>query len=157
LRGSNTPGGPELVVEDLVHVGVVLAEVASRIAQVVEEIRTDPVASNTPCVPFGVAFKDGFGAPADLIDIVDFPRAVMEEVDRRSLDNQVVVVGGAAHEEGEAFDFVADLEPNALLEELSGGFRISRSDRHVPLRYEPERGVVLDCLGNVGDSDGDVG
>jgi hypothetical protein len=49
-----------------------------------------------------VTVEHGGGASADLVDIVDLPRRVMAEVDGGLLREDVVVVGGAAHEGGEA-------------------------------------------------------
>jgi len=44
-------------------------------------------------VAFGVAFKHAGGATTHLVDIVDFPRGVVQEVQWRLLHQDVVMVG----------------------------------------------------------------
>ena len=83
-----------------------------------------------PHVALRMALQHVHGPPAHLVDVVDLPRGVVEEVDRRLLGQEVVVVGRAAHEGGHA-DVVADLEPQTLGEEPLGGVLVDRPDHDV--------------------------
>ena len=55
----------------------------------------------------------------------------MQERQRRLLVEHVVVVGGAAHERGEPRHGVADLEAEALGEQLLRGLLVGRAEHHV--------------------------
>ena len=89
------------------------------------------VAAQTPHVPLGVLLEHRHGAASDLVDVLDLPGGVVQEVHRRLLDQDVVVVSGAAHERGDRGDDVADLEPDALGEETLGGCLVGGPDHHV--------------------------
>ena len=147
LRALPHPGGPELVVEDAVDVGVVLREIAGGVLEVPEEVRADVVAAEAPDVALGIGLEHGGGAAADLVDVVDLPRGVVQEVDRGLLDEHVVVVGGAAHERREAGDGVADLEAQALGEEPLAGLLVDRADHHVPELPGADRVLAQDAVG----------
>jgi hypothetical protein len=78
-------------------------------------------------MPAGVGGQHGAGAAADLFDVVDLPRGVVQERDGSLLDEHVVVVGRAAHERGKTGDRVADLEAEPLLEERLRELLIGRA------------------------------
>lgn len=48
--------------------------------------------------------------PADVVDVVDLPGGVVQEVHGRLLHQDVVVVGGAPHERRDGGHLVTDLE-----------------------------------------------
>lgn len=79
----------------------------------------------------GVGLEQVLGATADLVDVIDLPGGVVQEGDRSALHEQVVVVGRAAEEGGDAGDLVADLEPDAVGEELPGGVGVGRAEDDV--------------------------
>src|SRR6266571_3534691 len=108
---------PQLVVQDDVQVGVVLREVAYRVLQVPEEVGPDVVAAQPPDVPLRMAFQHRRGAPPDLVDVVDLPRGVVQEIHRCLLHQQVVMIRRAPHERGQPRHPVAHLEPQTLGEE----------------------------------------
>src|SRR5439155_10522197 len=53
-------------------------------------------------------------------DVVDLPGGVMQEPDRCLEDEDVVAIGGAAHERADVLDRVAELEAEAVEEERPG-------------------------------------
>ena len=119
--------------------------------QVPEEVRADVVATQAPDVPRrGRLLEHGGGAAADLVDVVDLPRRVVQVADRRRLHEHVVVLGGAPHEGGQERHLVADLEPQALDEERRAGLLVGGTDHHVPelagmhpgLTQDPRRPLV---------------
>src|SRR3954463_1032510 len=57
--------GPQLILDDAVQVGVVLAEVAGRVLEVPEEVRPGVVPAQPPDVPFGMVLEHRRGAAAD--------------------------------------------------------------------------------------------
>jgi hypothetical protein len=79
-----------------------------------------------------VAFRHRRGAPPDLVDVIDLPRGVVQEVHRCLLHEQIVMIRRAPHERGQAGHPVADLEPQALGEEPLRGLLVKRADDHVP-------------------------
>src|ERR1700739_4456874 len=70
---------PELVVDDAVHVGVVLAEVARGVFEIPEEVGPDVVPVQPPYVPGRVLVQQRGGAAADLVDVVDLPGGVVQK------------------------------------------------------------------------------
>ena len=64
---------PQLVIDDAVHVRVVLGEVARRILEIPEEVRPREVAAETPDVPLRAPLEHGVRAAADIVDVVDLP------------------------------------------------------------------------------------
>jgi len=74
---------PQLVVDDAVHVAVVLGEVARRVLQVPEEVRARVVPSQTPHVAFRPALEHGLSAAADVVHVVDLPGRMVQEAHRR--------------------------------------------------------------------------
>ena len=69
------------------------------------------------------------GTPPDVVHVVpDLPGRVVEEGHGRLQDQNVVVIGRAAHESASALDMVADLEAEALGEEGSGRLEIGRAE-----------------------------
>jgi hypothetical protein len=125
---ATTPGSPQLIVEDAVEVGVVLGEVAGRVAQVSEEVRTDVVPAQPTDVALRVTVEHGGGAPADLVDL---PRRVMEEVDGGLLHQHVVVGPWSSAERGKARSLAADLEAEALDEEPLRRFLVDGAEHDV--------------------------
>src|ERR1022692_1708155 len=105
---------PQLIVDDAVQIGVVLGEVAGRVLEVPEEVRARVVAAESPDVPFGPSFEHRERAAAYVVDVVDLPGRVVQEIHRRGQDQDVVVIGRAAHERADILDAVADLEPEAI-------------------------------------------
>src|SRR5689334_9811039 len=75
--------GPELVVDDAVHVAVVLGEVARRVLEVPEEVRARVVPAETPDVPFWSALEHRLCPAAHVVDVVDLPGRVVQEAHRR--------------------------------------------------------------------------
>jgi hypothetical protein len=73
---------------------------ARRVLEIPEEVRARVVAAQSPDVPFGVALERGEGTAPDVVDVVDLPGRVVQEVHRGGQHQDVVVVGGAAHERG---------------------------------------------------------
>src|SRR6266566_6918124 len=74
---------PQLVIQDDVQVGVVLREVAHRVLQVPEEVGPDVVPAQAPDVPLRMPVQHRRGAPPDLVDVVDLPRGMVQEIHRR--------------------------------------------------------------------------
>ena len=116
--------------------------------------------AKTPDVAFGVALEHRLRPAADVVDVIDLPGRVVQEVHRRGQHEHVVVVGRAAQERGDADDPVADLEPEPFGEETRGGgvvggaedgvSELARADRvaaheaggPVALAFEPAGAVV---------------
>ena len=71
-------------------------------------------------------------AAADVVDVVDLPRGVVQEAHRSTEDQHVVVVGRAAHECARALDPVAHLEPEAVDEERHAPLRVGAAQHRVP-------------------------
>ena len=100
--------------------------------------------AKTPGVAFGVTFEHPHGAAADFVDIVDLPRRVMEERHWGGLEEQVVVVGGAAHEGGDTGDLVAYLESDPIDEEALRGFGVGSADDDVAELAGTDRSIAPD-------------
>src|SRR5216684_2374917 len=66
-------GRPQVVVDDAVQVGVVLAEVAGRVLEVPEEVRSGVVPAQPPDVSLGMVLEHRRRAAADLVDVVGLP------------------------------------------------------------------------------------
>src|SRR5216684_1528213 len=124
-------GRPAVVVDDAIQVGVVLAEVARRILEVPEEVRSSVVPAQPPDVPLGMVLEHRRRAAADLVDIVDLPGGVMQEADRCLEDEDVVMIRRAAHERADVLDRVAELEAEALEEERPGGGQVGGAQYRV--------------------------
>jgi uncharacterized protein len=123
---------PQLVIDDAVHVRVVLGEVARGVLEVPEEVRPGMVPAQAPDVPLRVVFQHRAGAAADLVDVVDLPGRVVQEAHRRGQHQQVVVVGRAAQERAGALDAVADLESDPVGEERRRRLVIGAGQHRVP-------------------------
>src|ERR1700740_2282283 len=108
---------PELVVDDAVHVGVVLAEVARGVLEIPEEVGPDVVPAQPPDMPGRVLVQQVCGAAADPVDVVDLPGRVVQKADRCGLHEQVVVIGRTSEERGRTTDGVAYLEADSFDEE----------------------------------------
>jgi len=134
-----------LVVGDGVHVGVVLGEVAGWVAQVPKEVGADGVTTKAPGVTLGMTFEHSHCAAADFVDVFDLPRCVMKERHRGGLDQQVVMVGGAAHEGGDTGDLVAYLESDPIDEEALRGFGVGSADDDVAELAGTDRSIAPDC------------
>jgi hypothetical protein len=117
-------------------IGVVLREVAGRILEVPEEIRSDVVPAQSPDMPFRVFLQHGRRAATHLVHVIHFPCGVVQEVQRCLLQQQIVMIGRAAQERGQAGDVVGHLEPEPFCEEVLGGFLIQRAHDHMT---EPAR------------------
>src|SRR5256714_3802458 len=124
--------GPQLVVDDAVQVGVVLTEVAGRVLEVPEEVRPGVMPAESPDVPLGMLLEHRRRAAADLVDVVDLPGGVMQEADRCLEDEDVVMIGRAAHERANVLDRVAELEAEAFEEERSGDSKVCGAEHRVP-------------------------
>ena len=81
-------GVPDLIVDDLVHVGVILRQVARRIVQIVKEVGTDPVAAVAPHVPLGVFGQHRMSTTADFLHVHHLPRGVVQEGHRGCLNER---------------------------------------------------------------------
>jgi 3-methylfumaryl-CoA hydratase len=137
-RAFQVLGGPQLVVDDAVHVAVVLAEAARRVLEVPEEVRAPVVAPEPPDMPFGVVLEHRVGTAAHLVDVVHLPGGVVQERDRGAEHEDVVVVGGTAQERAGALDPVADLEAEPVGEERLGGLVVGRADDGVAELARPD-------------------
>jgi hypothetical protein len=122
---------PQLLIDYLVEIGVVLGEVACRIPQVPKEVRPDVVTTQAPHVPLWVSLQHGRHTAAHLIDVIDLPGGVVKEAHRRRLHEDVVTVRRAAQESRDAGHVVAGLETEALGEEPARGVFVGRPDHDV--------------------------
>src|SRR5271166_606763 len=138
---------PQLIVDDAVQVGVVLGEVPRGILQVPEEVGPDVVPAEPPDMPRRVFLQHGGGPATHLVDVIDLPGGVMQERHRRLLDQDVVMVGGAAHERGQARHRIADLEPEAASEKLLRELLAGRPEHDVPQLARPDRPLPQDAGG----------
>src|ERR1700761_2324436 len=77
---------------------------------------------------FGVAFKHRGGTATHLVDVVDFPCGVVQEVQRRLLHQDVVMVGGASHEAGQSGHVIGDFEAQPVSEKPVTGLLVNRAD-----------------------------
>src|ERR1017187_1331867 len=131
-RALEVFGCPQLVVDDAVHVAVVLTEVARRIFQVPEEVRSAVVTAQTPDVAVRVVLEHHVRTPSDLVDVVDLPRGVVQKRHWRGQDEDVVVVDRAAQERAGSLDVVTDLEAEAGDEERLRHLVVGGAEHGVP-------------------------
>ena len=61
-------------------------------------------------VPARILLEHGCRTPAEVVDVVDLPGGVVQEVHGRLLHQDVVVVGAAPHERRDGGHLVTDLE-----------------------------------------------
>jgi hypothetical protein len=78
-----------------------------------------------------VAVEHTRGSAANFVNIFDLPGCVMQERHGGRLDQQVVMIGRAPDEGGDAPDLVAHLESDAIYEETLRGFGIGSADDDV--------------------------
>src|SRR5207253_10180982 len=110
------------------------AEVAGWILEVPEEVRSGVVRAESPDVPLWMLLEHRRRAAADLVDVVDLPRSVMQETDRCLQDEHVVMIRGAAHERADILDRVAELEAEDVEVERSHDGHVCRPAQHTDER-----------------------
>ena len=88
-----------------------------------------------------------------LIDVVDLPGAVMQEIHRRPLQQQIVVIGGAPQKRRQAGHMVGHLETQSLGEKLLGGLLIQRAHHHMT---QPTRTHLVGALDRRGPAIGTI-
>jgi hypothetical protein len=99
-------------------------------------------------MPFRVTVQHPEGAAANLVDILNLPGRVVQVRDRGGLQENIVMVGGAAQERGNAGNDVADdLEAEPFGEEAVAAFLVGGAEHHVTELARRYRAGELDASG----------
>ena len=131
LSGAQSRASHCGIFGDLIEVGVVLGEVAGRVAEVPEQVAAEEVAAEPPDIAARVDGEQVLRALADLVDIVDLPRRMVEERNGRIDEPDIVMVGAAAEEGDHAGAGVAELEAEHVGEEAHAGLEIGGRVQHM--------------------------